>query len=224
MRIDHVVLPVPDVRRSAAFWRDALGLTVHEAEASCVVEVGWTSLQLVPDPDAQPGTQHLAITVPGDAGPAALAWLRERATVLGDGLVELSPSWDGCSVYFEDAPGGTVLELVARRRLPHRLGGAAFGPEHLLGVSEVGVPVACVPTARERLARGAGLPTFGGPGSPQFTAVGDDEGLLVLVAPDRPWFPTRDRPARATRLDVTLSGTRGRGALLLNPGTLVSYR
>ncbi len=138
--------------------------------------------------------------------------------------MELSPSWDGCSVYFEDAPGGTVLELVARRRLPHRLGGAAFGPEHLLGVSEVGVPVACVPTARERLARGAGLPTFGGPGSPQFTAVGDDEGLLVLVAPDRPWFPTRDRPARATRLDVTLSGTRGRGALLLNPGTLVSYR
>jgi catechol 2,3-dioxygenase-like lactoylglutathione lyase family enzyme len=224
VRIDHVVLPVPDPARTAAFHRDALGLTVHEADASCVVDVGWTRLQLVPDPDARPATQHLAITVPGDAGPAALEWVAQRATVLGDGLVELSPSWDGCSVYFEDAPGGTVLELVARRRLPHRLGAEPFGPEHLLGISEVGVPVTCVPTARERLGRGAGLRPFGGAGSPEFAAVGDDEGLLVLVAPERPWFPTQDRPARPTRLDVTLSGTRGRGALLLNPGTLVSYR
>lgn len=223
MRIDHVLLPVPDPAKTAVFWRDTLGLTVHIGKASCVVQVGWTRLQLVADPGTQPGTQHLAINVPGDAGPAAEAWLRQRATVLGDGLAELSPSRDASSVYFEDAPGGTVLELVARRRLPQRLGAAPFGSRHLLGISEVGVPVPSVPTARDRLARGAGLRPIDASGSSEFTAVGDDEAMLVLVAPDRPWFPTLDRAARPTRLDITLSGTRGRGALLLNPGTLVSY-
>jgi catechol 2,3-dioxygenase-like lactoylglutathione lyase family enzyme len=221
VRIDQVQFPVPDVPAGAAFFRDVLGLPVDGG----LVQVGRSRLRLVPAADAVPATQHLAFSVPGDAGRAAHDWLAQRVELLGhDGedLFEASPSWDACSSYFLGADG-TVLELIARRRLPERLGGDTFGPRHLLAISEVGVPVTSVVEARRRLAREAGSAPFGGPGSETFSAVGDDDGLLVLVAPGRAWFPTRDHLARPSRLVVDLSGTRGRGELALDPGTLVRY-
>jgi catechol 2,3-dioxygenase-like lactoylglutathione lyase family enzyme len=225
MRIDTVQLPVPDPRASAAFHRDVLGLPVSPGREGVVVRIGWSRLVLVPDPGADPSTQHLAITVPGDAGAAAHDWLAARTALLGrDGTdrFEAGPDWNAESTYFE-SPDGTVLELIARRRRPERLGRAAFGPQHLLGLSEVGVPVPSVAEARRRLTRGPGLAAFGGPGSETFGAVGDDEGLLVLVAPERPWFPTADHRARPARLVVELSGTEGRGEVRLNADTLVTY-
>lgn len=217
MRISRVVFPVPSVAASLAFWRDVLGLPVEGSR----VRVGSSSLDLVADPAARPGTQHLALDVPADAGPAARDWLRSRTRLLGrDGqdLVESSPAFAARSVYFE-AGDGTVLELIARRRLPERLGRAAFGPQHLLRISEVGVPVASVPAAVARL----GLGTLGSV-SETFAAAGDDEGLLVLVAPGRAWFPTDDHLAAVADLEVVLSGTGRRGGLRLNSGTVVTYR
>jgi catechol 2,3-dioxygenase-like lactoylglutathione lyase family enzyme len=220
MRIDRVVLAVPDPARSVAFYADVLGLPTSGHE----VLVGWSRLGFVADPAADPATQHLAITVPGDAGLAARDWLATRVPLLGsDGeeLLEASPAWDACSVYFL-AGDGTVLELIARRRLPGASGGS-FGPEHLRGISEVGLPVASMRSARERLAAGPGLGVFAA-GSPTFTPVGDDEGLLVLVAPGRTWFPTVGHVAVAGPPRVDLSGTRTRGEMHLGPGTLVTYR
>jgi catechol 2,3-dioxygenase-like lactoylglutathione lyase family enzyme len=220
MRIHRVQFPVPDVSASAAFFRDVLGLPAAEG----LVRIGWTRLSLVAAAEARPATQHLAITVPGDAAGAAHDWLAERVELLGhDGAdqFEASPTWDATSSYLLSADG-TVLELIARRRLPHRLGRRSFGPEHLLGISEVGVPVASVATARRQLAAGPGLLPFGGPGSDTFSAVGDDEGLLVLVTEGRPWYPTEDHLARPARLVIGLSGTRGRGGTSLNPGTLLT--
>lgn len=220
MRIDRVVLPVPDPVASAQFYREVLGLPVR----GLVVEVGWSRIELASGGCA---SQHLAFTVPGDAGFGGRDWLLGRGVALlgepGEEVFEASPSWDACSVYFE-APDGTVLELIARRRRRDRLGHSTFGPQHLLGVSEVGVPVSSMPQARSRLGHGPGLGVFAGSASTTFTAVGDDEGLLVLVEPGRTWFPTRSRCAQPGGVEVSLSGTRGRGALRLDPGTLVAYR
>lgn len=223
MRIDRVVLPVPDPASSARFYREVLGLPVR----ADVVEVGWSRLELRRAPGARPQTQHLAFTVPGDACFPGRDWLTAAGVGLlgepGEEVFEASPRWDACSVYFE-APDGTVLELIARRRRPDRLGDGAFGPEHLLGISEVGVAVSSMPGARARLAQGPRLGVFAGAASPTFTAVGDDDGLLVLVEPGRTWFPTRGRCAQPAGVEVVLSGTRARGALRLDPGTLVTYR
>ncbi|PRY11490.1 VOC family protein [Kineococcus rhizosphaerae] len=216
MRISRVVFPVPSVASSLAFWRDVLGLPVEGS----TVRVGSTELELVQDPAARPGTQHLAIDVPGDAGLAARDWLRARTPLLardGEDLLESSPAFDACSVYFE-AGDGTVLELIARRRLPDRLGTAAFGAQHLLRISEVGVPVASVPQAVSRL----GLGVLG-TASATFAAAGDDGGMLILVAPGRAWFPTREHVSAVAGLEVVLSGTGRRGGVRLNSGTVVSY-
>ncbi|ABS04159.1 Glyoxalase/bleomycin resistance protein/dioxygenase [Kineococcus radiotolerans SRS30216 = ATCC BAA-149] len=235
MRITHVQVPVPDPVASAAFYADVLGVGVSPA-AGCgaaraggdantadgvggvggtaglcarAVQLGATTLVLVRDPHADPLMQHLAITVPGDAGRRAHDWLRERVRVLahaGSTLLEASAGWQAQSVYFR-APDGTVLELIARRRLAGDLGDTAFGPQALLAVSEVGLAVPDVAVAAARLERAFGLRAFGGPPSSSFGAVGDDEGLLVLVRTGRTWFPTRDAVAGPEEVHVRISGT-----------------
>jgi len=220
MRIDRVVLAVPDPAASVGFYADVLGLPTSGHE----VVIGWTRLGFVADDGADPSSQHLAISVPGDAGPAARDWLAARVLLLGhegEELLEASPAWDACSVYFL-AGDGTVLELIARRRLPQRLTGA-FDPSDLLGVSEVGLPVPSMRGARERLAAGPGLGVFAS-GSSTFTPVGDDQGLLILVTPGRTWFPTVGQVAVQGPPRVDLSGTSRRGEMRLGAGTLVTYR
>ncbi|NAZ80710.1 hypothetical protein GTR02_02610 [Kineococcus sp. R8] len=217
MRITHVQLPVPDPVAAAAFYVDVLGARADTA-AGCgtggpcatTVRLGATTLVLVEDASADPSSQHLAITVPGDAGRRAHDWLRDRVRVLphaGRTLLEGAPSWNSQSLYFR-APDGMVLELIARRRRPHRLGASVFGPDALLGVSEVGLAVPDVPVAAARLARTFGLQLFGDAPSADFAAVGDDDGLLVLVRSGRTWFPTHDATARPVAVHVQIDGAR----------------
>jgi len=217
MRITHVQLPVPDPVASAAFYVDVLGAQASTAAGcgsggSCgvAVQLGATTLVLVQDPAADPSMQHLAIAVPGDAGQRAHDWLCDRVRVLphaGHTLQEGPPAWNSQSVYFR-APDATVLELIARRRSPHRLGEQAFGSQALLRISEVGLAVVDVPVAATRLERSFGLQVFGDPASATFAAVGDDDGLLVLVRCGRTWFPTHDAVADPVAVHVQIDGVR----------------
>lgn len=224
MRITHVQLPVPDPVASANFYVDVLGAQASTATGcgtggpcGVAVRLGTTTLVLVQDPSAEPSTQHLAIAVPGDAGQRAHDWLRDRVRVLphaGHTLQEGSPAWNSQSVYFR-APDGAVLELIARRRLPQRLGKEAFGPHALLGISEVGLAVPDVPTAAARLERTFGLRGFGGTPSATFGAVGDEDGLLVLVRSGRTWFPTHDAVAHPVEVHVQIDGVWA-GSTIMN--------
>lgn len=226
MRIDHVRLDVPDPAAAAAFHRDVLGLPVRLGAGVARVRIGWTELVLEPDRDGGRGRHHLAVTVPPDAGAAAHRWLAGRADLLthdGATRFETAPGWDAESVYVGD-PDGMVLELVARRRRPGPLGSATFGPGALLGVSEVGVPVDDVRATAARLRATCGLEPFGADPSSTFGAVGDDEGLLVLVAPGRPWFPTADVVSGPAPCSVRVSGTPRAGTLALHRSAVLTAR
>ncbi|WFR66431.1 hypothetical protein P9139_16610 [Curtobacterium flaccumfaciens] len=75
-------------------------------------------------------------------------------------------------------------------------------------MSEIGIALPDVPGAVEVL-RPWGLEPYGNPPAADFAAVGDVHGLLILVSPDRQWFPTLDRaPSSApVVVDVGLGET-----------------
>ncbi|OMH34224.1 VOC family protein [Tersicoccus sp. Bi-70] len=198
MLITEVATTVTDLDEAEGFWRHVLRLPVDRVDGALHVSVGTTSLTLELRPDG-PVADHLALAIPADAFDAARRWLTERCDLLDrDGQDEFDgpPGWDSRSLYFV-GPSGAVLELIARRRLPDRAGSAPFGPEYLLGISEVGIAVPDVPAAVRTLAETAGLTPFAGTEGPDFAAVGDDHGLLILAEEGRPWLPTRDRRAVA---------------------------
>jgi catechol-2,3-dioxygenase len=140
---------------------------------------------------------HFAVNVPPQRFDEGVAWARERVELLHEDVP--FTNWDARAAYFFD-PAGNIVELIARERAP--------GSELFLEVSEVGLPVEDVGRAVEFLESELGLPHFDGDRR-EFSAVGDDRGLFIVVSVGRPWLFT-DRPATAAPLRVEIEGNQGR--------------
>jgi catechol-2,3-dioxygenase len=209
MEITDVALPTADPAAAGAFYGEGLGLPVAvlDGGAAIAVQVGATRLRLERRPGAS-GSDHVAFLIPADRFADAKRWLSARVPLLAlDGTDEFEgpPGWNSRSLYFS-GPDDAVLELIARLDLPDS-GSGGFGSGDLLAISEVGIGVPDVPEAAARLGR-AGLEPFAAAPAPDFAAVGDQRGLLILAAEGRPWLPTRDRRAAPRNLAVLGRGDR----------------
>ncbi|WIB41425.1 hypothetical protein [Curtobacterium sp. MCLR17_058] len=201
MDIRQVQLATRSLSDTARFY-ERLGCPVEIVDATVRVVVG-SSLLVFRELPEMTGALHLAITIPTGTFDAAKAWIAGLTTVLGtddQDEFEGPPNWNSRSVYFE-GPDEQLLELIERRDLEsgaRRAGdGSGTGTGTgavvpLVSVSEVGVPVPDVLGAVEALRR-AGLEPYANPPGESFAAVGDVDGLVILVSPDRRWFPTGDR-------------------------------
>ncbi|TSD12500.1 VOC family protein [Curtobacterium sp. KBS0715] len=225
MDIRQVQLATRSLDDTARFY-ERLGCSVEIVDATVRIVVGSTLLVFRELPEMT-GALHLAITIPTGTFDAAKAWIAGLTTVLGTAdqdEFEGPPNWNSRSVYFE-GPDQQLLELIERRDLEpgaRRVGvGAGDGTRTgtgsdsdagvpLVSVSEVGVPVPDVLGAASALRR-AGLEPYANPPGESFAAVGDVDGLVILVSPDRRWFPTGDRsPSSApVVIDVGLDAPVG---------------
>ncbi|MBO9051501.1 VOC family protein [Curtobacterium flaccumfaciens] len=190
MDIRQVQLATRSLADTARFY-ERLGCPVEAVDATVRVVVGSTLLVFRELPEMTRAL-HLAITIPTGTFDAAKAWIAGLTTVLGtddQDEFEGPPNWNSRSVYFE-GPDQQLLELIERRDLPVDVGENTAVP--LVSVSEVGVRVPDVLGAVEALRR-AGLEPYANPPGESFSAVGDVDGLVILVSPDRRWFPTGDR-------------------------------
>lgn len=202
MRINVLQLPVSDVASVAAWFGDVMQLPVHDG----AVRIGWTTLQLR-DADGDPvGGVHLAFNVPADRFEAATQWLLARSPLQrnakGEAHFTFGGRWESESIYY-DGPDGLILELIGRRRLPASGRSGAFHGSELTCVSEVGLPVADVAALTAQAEDSFGLQPLSPP-TPYFAALGDDEGLLIVVDATRHWFPEQKVLPNARGIMVTL--------------------
>ena len=152
--------------------------------------------------EGPPACSHFAVNV-GDFD-RARDWARGQADLIQDDVP--FEAWRARAVYYFDA-AGNLVELIARERAP--------GADLLLEISEVGVPVADVGAAVEFLEQELGLPHFSGDRS-NFSAVGDDRGLFIVVPVGRAWRFT-EVPASDAQVQVTIEGEDARELVL--PGS-----
>lgn len=215
MDIRQVQLATRSLDDTARFY-ERLGCPVEIVDAAVRVVVG-SSLLVFRELPEMTGALHLAITIPTGTFDAAKVWIAGLTTVLGtddQDEFEGPPNWNSRSVYFE-GPDEQLLELIERRDLPADAGENTVVP--LVSISEVGVPVPDVLGAVDALRR-AGLEPYANPPGESFAAVGDVDGLVILLSPDRRWFPTGDRSPSSAPVVVDL----GLGAPLeLTEGVLL---
>jgi catechol-2,3-dioxygenase len=206
VRFLDVRIASPDPERAAAFYVDAL----HAKPAGDGVRVGETTLRF--DEEAPPAPYHLAFALPPGSVRSAFAWAHPGLDMLSEEIFDFS-NWNADAFYFED-PDGNVLELIARHG-PER----AFAVSDIVNLCELGLPVADPPTAVTELETELGLEVFDGDRD-AFTAVGDPQGLFIVVRPGRNWLPT-DRAAAECPAEVTIEAPR-RGEVRIGPVTVVS--
>ncbi|WP_458185621.1 VOC family protein [Haladaptatus sp. NG-WS-4] len=206
MHIRRLHLEAANSGELADFYGEPFGLPVTRDEREVTVSVDATEL-VFSESDADP-FYHFAINVPENRFEAARDWLADRVGLLTDeatGDTEFFFEFmNAHATYFED-PAGNVGELVARHALDNATD-EAFGPEHLLEVSEIGLPVPDVPSAVEALETNTGVAAWEGD-SETFRVLGDDHGLFIVVQAGRDWFVS-GRPAEIHPTEIVVADER----------------
>ena len=195
MKIKHLVLEIHNVEKVASFYADILQLPVTENENSCTVTIGYSTIRFERSTTGKEPYYHFAFNIPSLKIEEAKEWLLSRVELLWlddykDVIADFK-NWNAKSVYFFDV-AGNVVEFISRTDLGvHK--NDPFSSRQLLSVSELGLvfPAWELETRTENLLKDFSLSYFPKQAPlPQFKAVGDEEGLFIIVSENRNWYPT----------------------------------
>ncbi|MEL6821146.1 MAG: VOC family protein [Calditrichota bacterium] len=134
---------------------------------------------------------HFAFNIPSAQFESCKEWLKAKTSLLeedGENVFHFE-NWNAKAIYFKD-PAGNIVEFIARHNLPAGAS-AAFTPNNIQNISEVGIPVEDVGLFCREVRQAMRLPLFDG-NEKDFAALGDEYGLFIVVPVNRNWFPTKD--------------------------------
>src|SRR5437773_4033635 len=199
MQVKKLVLKTAFLKTLLEFYSSVLELPVQPFdEKEITIKIGSTDLVFSETKQAEP-FYHIAINIPANKIEEARTWLSNKLKLLR--IAEYKSdiadfvNWRAKSVYFYD-PAGNILELIARFDLDNDQTDA-FSSKQFLSISEVGLVFNQdnFESRTTALLKKYSLEYFRKqPPLPQFRAIGDDEGLFIVVPEQRNWYPT-DKPA-----------------------------
>jgi len=195
MRLQEVTLKTKELEKLAAFYRDVMELPVDLSNDRLIIKAGYSTLIFEATTDIENPFYHIAFNIPSNKLDEALEWTKERADIIWleeyKNLIADFKSWNAKSFYFLD-PAGNILELIARFDLKDLID-EKFSPKQFRNVSEIGIvfPTQTFYADVEQLRTKFELNYFSKqPPLDHFKAIGDDEGLFVMVPQSRNWFST----------------------------------
>jgi catechol-2,3-dioxygenase len=205
MRIQELSLQTRPLAKQKDFYHTALGLPLlAETTASFTLQAGATRLHF--QEAQQDVLYHVAFTIPHNTFTEAKSWLRKHVSLLRKKSEDefFFANLNARSFYFCDA-ANNILELIVHYDLDQETENA-FGPAHVLHVSEVGLPVEDVLAQVSLLKEKLYIEPYGGMVSAEFAFMGDMYGQLVMVKIGRPWQPAETLLAAVSPMQLTMSG------------------
>lgn len=195
MQISRVILQTSMLKEVVTFYQAGMGLPTYSKDNNEVnIRIGSTELAFKQVSAADP-FYHIAINIPANKIDEAKNWLMDRVDLIwiDDYNSDIADfvNWHAKSVYFFD-PAGNIVELIARFDLANKTE-EPFSAAQFLSISEVGLVVKAnkFDESVTRLLKQYQLSYFVKQQPlPQFRAIGDDEGLFIVVPENRNWFPT----------------------------------
>ncbi|MBN1965126.1 MAG: hypothetical protein JW910_10805 [Anaerolineae bacterium] len=189
MHILVLHLHAPDLAAQHEFYAGPLGLPVTRDDVALNIQVGATRLVFEQAAAGTAPRYHFAFNIPENQFAAAKAWVSARMPLLTDpeGADEFTfEPWNAHAFYFADA-AGNILECIARHDLPNA-STRPFTADSLLNVCEIGLPGQTVAAVADPLQDTFGVPQYSGDRE-TFAALGDPNGLFILVPNGHGWLP-----------------------------------
>ena len=212
MKITRLKMQSAAVVQLRYFYRQVIGLPVVGDDNSIIIYAGKTTIEFEHAPVGEFPVYHFAFNIPSNKIEEAKAWLSSRVELLflDDYKSEIADfeNWNAKSLYFAD-PAGNVVEFIARFDLDDNEE-EPFSPSQIRNVSEIGIVFnadtynAEIPALMNKYAL-----TYYDKQPPleHFRALGDDEGLFIVVPANREWYPTKN--VYSTKAPVSVTWEKG---------------
>lgn len=192
MQLQEIQIYSRDLQGTIRFYHKVLGLKIAEQSPHKISFIAGASiLTFYPSATIAP-VYHFAFTLPNNKLKAAFTWAKRRLRLLWitphRQIADFS-NWNARSFYFQDN-NGNILEFIARYSLDNALTGR-FSGSSVFSISEFGIVVPDVSRFCNELMNRYAIPVYSRqPPQDHFTVLGNDEGLLIIVQRERPWYPT----------------------------------
>lgn len=194
MKITKLHLNTCDLAKTEAFYNTILNISTYRSNSNEIsFLIGKTELHFIKsDLESQ---YHIAFDVPKNLIDASYDWIKSKTKILP--VTENSDFsnfelWNAKSFYFYDN-NSNLLEFIARFDLENT-SKKAFNSSLILYASEIGIVTKDVTKLVHRLQNKYPLSIYSKqPAQENFTVLGDETGLLVLVDENRNWFPTNKK-------------------------------
>ena len=205
MKLAHIQIQSSNIEQTATFYKDILELPIIEKTKNSIsIQAGDSVLEFVENP-AFNSIYHFAFNIPENKLDEAIDWCKSKVDLIfieDQKVITNFENWNANAVYFYDN-NGNLLEFIARHDLDNAQT-EAFSSKAILNISEIGIVNENPLALGEQLIEQHGLEFFSkNANSELFAAVGDDEGLLIMVKPDRNWYPTQT-PSESNKTAVRI--------------------
>jgi catechol 2,3-dioxygenase-like lactoylglutathione lyase family enzyme len=203
MKINEIKLLTNNLSATEKFYTEILGLKILERSRSQISFAAGRSRLTFLVQGQEGGIYHFAFEIPHNQLVEAQQWLSHRVDLIGfqgSSVIDF-PNWNAKSLYFYDT-NGNVLEFIAR--FDNKTESyAPFTSSSLIRISEIALVSDDVDQLASDLIRVHGLQYFRRQEqSEEFSVLGHDDGLIILVKSTRNWFPT---PVHVAKFPVQIT-------------------
>lgn len=205
MKLAKIQIQTPNIQQTTAFYQDILELPIIEKTVDSVsIQAGNSILKFVEQPSFK-SIYHFAFNIPENKLDEAIKWCRNKTDLIvieDENVITNFENWNAHAIYFYDN-NGNLLEFIARHDL-HNSETETFSSKCILNISEIGIVNENPLELGNELISKYDLNFFSkNTNSEAFAAIGDDEGLLIIVRPNRNWYPTQT-PSESNKTEVRL--------------------
>ncbi len=191
MKIKELIIYTDKLNEQLDFYVDVLELQLfNRTSQSGSLKIGSSILTFKCKEIVRP--YHFAFNIPSNKENEALVWLKKRVKVLsfeGNEIADFK-NWNAKAIYFYDEDSN-IVEFISRKDLKN-YNKANFSSKSILNISEIGMATSQIEKTYHKLNGIQEIDVFDG-NFERFCAVGNDEGMFILVNPKKKkWFPTDD--------------------------------
>jgi len=209
MKILEIEIQTDNIKETETFYSEILGLQlVNKNQNSISFKAGQSKLTFIKSDNINP-KYHFAFNIPNNKLEEAILWAKSRLRLIENdenGIIANFESWNANAIYFYDN-NNNIVEFIARFDLENSTE-KPFDISVIESISEIGIVTDKPLDLAETLIESYNLVYFNkSTKSEKFAALGNDNGLFIIVETNRKWYPTEHKAERHfCRVNIEIDG------------------
>ena len=195
MNILEIEIQTDQLLETEKFYIELLGFQlVTKNDDSITFKTGHSKLTFIKSENVNP-KYHFAFNIPNNKLEEAILWAKSRLRLIENdenGIIANFESWNANAIYFYDN-NNNIVEFIARFDLENSTE-KPFDISVIESISEIGIVTDKPLDLAETLIESYNLVYFNkSTKSEKFAALGNDNGLFIIVETNRKWYPTEQK-------------------------------